>query len=100
MTEPISEAERAKAKELCAKATPGPWVAVREDDQCAHEINGEDWGSLATVVTRMEREEEDEPTGLANAELIAFSRTAIPAYEARVVELEAALKAAEERYTG
>lgn len=99
--EPISTADREKAKELCARATPGPWVeetfvtgrppdagaaVVASDDDLS--ISNPSRGIIAWVTRLVSR---TNIQTITNARFIAFSRTAIPAYEARVVELEAAL---------
>ena len=54
-----------------AEHTKGPWElddALRGESYTA--INGEEWFELATVVTRMETDAEDNPEGLVNARLI------------------------------
>lgn len=81
--EPITVADRERAKGICEKVTEGPWTVI-QDDRRWKVINAVGDAELGnwTVGDMWWRE---------NANFIAFSRTAIPSYEARVVELEAAL---------
>lgn len=69
-----------------AEYTKGPWEldsdALRGDSYTA--INGEGWDELATVVTRMMGNAEDNPEGLANARLIAAAPELLEALELMV----------------
>lgn len=63
--------------------TKGPWEldgeSLRGGSYTA--INGEGWDELATVVTRMRGNAEDNPEGVANARLIAAAPELLEALE-------------------
>lgn len=63
--------------------TPGPWV-VGERKGCHTPIDSDSWFGLAKVVTRMGGSRKDEPTGVANARLIAAAPELLEALEALV----------------
>lgn len=113
---PISAADREKAKELNEKATPGPWEIDSVKTEGTYGIGDDthegfneyeivDIGGRQICSTENRdpnlsevHDEWDEDSHTAwdeparrDADFIAFCRTAIPAYESRVVELEAAL---------
>lgn len=83
---PITPADREKAKELCAKATNGWHIRERPKGQAGPPLIVDAADATVSVVGHG-----NDAKAKAIADFIAFSRTAIPSYEARVVELEAAL---------
>ena len=63
--------------------TPGPWIIQRSRTIRPNYalICGQDWHDLANVVVRYSGDKEDDPTGLANARLIAAAPETIKALE-------------------
>ena len=66
---------------MSTKHTPGPW-RFGEAKNGYTTIGGGNWGEFATVVTRMEGRDHDDPTGVANARLIVAAPDLLAAVEA------------------
>jgi len=65
---------------MMMKHTQGPW-AVSNYYAGKASISGKDWGGFATVVTRLDGDENDSVEGLANARLIAAAPDLLAALE-------------------
>jgi hypothetical protein len=70
---------------LCAEATPGPWTYAHRGH---HGVDSDDWPKNPRVC--------DAHKGRADANLIAFQRTALPQLAAEVRRLQAQLDAIEQ----
>lgn len=90
-----------RAKELCEKATPGPWDAILWPNG-EFEIQAEDgptdttWGNVCSTASSVKDGMEE--WCYANASFIAFARTFIPAAIERIEKLEKVMKAARRYY--
>ncbi len=74
---------------MSAMHTPGPWrIEPNEGRFCWSQINGDGWGSLAQVCTRLVGDDFDHPEGVANARLIAAAPELYEALENAVNALE------------
>jgi len=65
--------------------TQGPWVVSNNYDGKAS-ISGKDWGGFATVVTKLDGDENEYGEGLANARLIAAAPRMYAALERLVYD--------------
>ena len=78
----MTEPDVARLRELCEKATPGPWAML-----------GGDWYGLASEAQGAPSVEVDFSTYHADAEFVAEARTALPWLLDRIAALEAAARA-------
>lgn len=66
--------------------TPGPWKVFPTTDKGYSAISSVKWFALAEVVTRIEGDKEDCPTGLANAHLIAAAPDMLAVLKAMIAD--------------
>jgi len=69
---------------MMMKHTQGPW-AVSNYYAGKASISGKDWGGFATVVTRLDGDENEYGEGLANARLIAAAPDMYTALQSMVL---------------
>lgn len=92
----LDAAERQRLRELCEKATPGPWTRRETTGYSCGKINGSVgwniWGSEC-VVFHLPVYGRDREGGSADSDLIAAARNALPAALDMIDALERAATA-------
>lgn len=91
----ISQEDIQRAKELCEKATPGEWT-VDTNQPFSNALTGifcKEYGGY--IVLFEDQEEADVPVRRENADLLAESRTLLPAFIEEVIRLNKVVEQAE-----